>query len=111
MARENTGILMRCGRCLQQSVVSEMKYAKDGTTLVCTNCRGLSIQEHLEKLRRKRQVQFDITPPSSATRYACTSCGFTFSRKNLKPGRCPYCAKATIVEQDSISSASLLDDR
>jgi hypothetical protein len=40
MARENTGILMRCGRCLQQSVVSEMKYAKDGTTLVCTNCRG-----------------------------------------------------------------------
>jgi uracil phosphoribosyltransferase len=69
MARENTGILMRCGRCLQQSVVSEMKYAKDGTTLVCTNCRGLSIQEHLEKLRRKRQVQsFDITPPSSATK-------------------------------------------
>jgi transcription elongation factor Elf1 len=55
MARENTGILMRCGRCLQQSVVSEMKYAKDGTTLVCTNCRGLSIQEHLEKLRRKGQ--------------------------------------------------------
>lgn len=109
MARENTGILMRCGRCLQQVALSEMKYAKDGKTLVCNSCRGLSIQEHLRALKQKNKG-YDASPPTSGKRYACTDCSFTFSRKSRVPTRCPYCAGANLVEKNALSSSRLLED-
>ncbi len=101
---DKDAMLMKCGRCLQQVPLGDMKYAKDGSTLVCMQCRGLTVQEHADAMR------YDASPPLSKTGYACTSCGFTFSRANITPKRCPFCAKETIVLADNISSAKLLED-
>ncbi len=106
---DKDAMLMRCGRCLQQVPLKQMKYAKDGRTLVCLRCRGLGVQEHLDRLRRK-EAGHDASPPVSRTRYACTDCGFTFSRGNLTPKQCPYCGKERVVPQETISGAGLLDE-
>ena len=100
---EKDAMLMKCGRCLQQVALGEMKYAKDGRTLVCQKCRGLSVKEHLEKIKGHAS-------PETKTCYACTACGFSFSRGNITPKRCPYCAKESIVLQEKMSSAGLIDD-
>ncbi len=107
MLRENAGIVMKCGRCLQQVPLGEMRYAKDGKTLVCQRCRGLSIQEHLDRLKRRPAAQ---PPRGGGTRYTCTSCGFAFSRTNIAPTRCPYCARPTVVEAQDVSGSRLLEE-
>lgn len=118
MPQRNDGIMMKCGRCLQNVPLSEMKYAADGKTLVCLTCRGAAVKERLaprlpsgaKPAPKTRPPGYDASPGQKATKYACTSCGFTFSRASLKPQRCPYCAKETVILQDAISSAKLLDE-
>jgi|GEM_PF-2193703 len=113
MVNENTGIIMRCGRCQQQVPLSEMKYAKDGTTLVCRQCRGLTTQEHLAKLRPKEKEPASkgrFEQPRAAVKYQCTNCGFSFIRTNIKPTRCPYCAKPSVIEAKAITSEKLLEE-
>ena len=90
---------IKCGRCLKHVPLKEMKLASDGKTLVCMNCRGASLPE---------EKSFDASPPSKKTAYTCTSCGFEFTRESLKPTRCPYCGKNTVVPKDAVSPASML---
>ncbi len=110
MVRENAAILMRCGKCNQQVMMNQMKYAKDGKTLICQQCQGLKVQEHIAALRAKTQPTTAPKRSQSGMKYKCTSCGFNFARQNIKPTRCPYCAKPTIIEAGQIKVEKLLDD-
>ncbi len=114
MVRENADIIMRCGRCSQQVPMSQMKYGKDGKMLLCPACRGESPQQ-----QARQQPKPAVSPTVSrelheatgpVTRYKCTSCGYNFTRRNIKPEKCPYCGKASVTELSKISSGKLLDD-
>jgi predicted Zn-ribbon and HTH transcriptional regulator len=118
MVDSNANIIMRCSRCQQNVSLSTMKYDKDGKTLICQQCRGLSMQEHLDKLKTKKSAEQAIVKTSErkteslggGTRYRCTSCHYAFTRTNIKPSRCPYCGKDSVVPDSSITGGKLLDE-
>ena len=115
MVESNANIIMRCKRCNQNVPLMEMKYDKDGKSLICRQCRGLSMQEHLDKLKQKKRTQertqeAEAAAKAPGSKYRCTSCGFSFTRGKIKPARCPYCSKDSVVELRQISSEKLLRD-
>jgi DNA-directed RNA polymerase subunit RPC12/RpoP len=109
MVERNVNVKMRCGRCSQQVALNEMKYAKDGKTLICRQCRGVSVQEHAAEQKKMPTSPFESKKPEGST-YLCTSCNYNFTRKNIAPERCPYCGKPTVVERGTITSRKLLDE-
>ncbi len=108
MVRENADIIMRCGRCSQQVPMSQLKYGKDGKMLLCPTCRGESFQSRQQAKPAVSREMHEAAGP--VTRYKCTSCGYNFTRRNIKPEKCPYCGKPSVTELSKISSDKLLDD-
>jgi predicted RNA-binding Zn-ribbon protein involved in translation (DUF1610 family) len=103
MAGENKSILMRCGRCNRQVPIGELKYDRDGKTLLCYQCRGAKP----EPVTESKIIQ---SAEQTRQHYFCTACGYHFTRANIVPQRCPYCGKESIVEEKAVASGRLLDD-
>ncbi len=118
---ENKSITMKCGRCLALVPVNEMKYAKDGKTLVCRKCQNLNVKEAMDApitkpianrsfTRRPTVGKTAIKTPTKTTgaiSFACANCRYRFTRTS-KPLHCPYCGQETVIETKQVSAGNLL---
>jgi len=104
MVGENRSVLMRCGRCSRQVPMGELKYDKDGKTLLCVTCRGAhpEAQAHESKVLQSAE--------QTRKHYFCSACGYHFTRANIVPNKCPYCGKDAVMEEKQVASGRLLDD-
>lgn len=105
MARDNSDIVMKCSRCPNSAPISEMRYAKDGKSLLCPACSGV---KPAPVTTTPKRTELKLNGP--ATKYKCTACSFTFIRSTLKPNKCPYCGKESVVKMSEISSHHLLNE-
>jgi len=106
MPRDNKDIVMKCSRCPNQAPVNQMRYGKDGKSLVCPACQGLTA----DQIQKMNVAKEQITSTGQMKSYKCTSCSYSFTRSTLTPTKCPYCGKQSVVEASAMASHKLLDD-
>lgn len=118
---ENKSITMKCGRCLAMVPVNEMRYAKDGKTLICKDCQNRNVKEAMEAPMKKPvlnaafrtrptvgKAAVKAAPKSTGPQsFACANCRYRFTRTS-KPLHCPYCGQETVIETKQVSAGNLL---
>ena len=97
---------LNCNACKKRTQLNSMKYAKDGSGLVCEDC--LNKQLDGKAIRMKTQVPSYAIPGVNTRNvdgqkkkvdYTCKSCSFKFSRAIdfRGPKLCPNCGKDSIL--------------
>ncbi len=113
-------IQITCKRCGNKTAVRDMKYDMNGKDLICGRCYEIKVAA---AKKPKAAGQYADPPKQKAEfsnplegkreiKYYCPKCKFRFSRKleNGIPKSCPYCGKATLVQEYKGNADQLIKD-
>lgn len=103
-----------CGRCKKRTSVSEMRYDKDGKSLICKECYAYRYNNNkLESFGSERKmIKNEKKDPyeGMVVKYRCNICkqNFTLKRRADIRKRCPFCGRENITDQDTDLDADAL---
>lgn len=96
---EVQNITVTCKNCETKVPLGKTRPSKFGPHVICLNC-----YKELYGLKDEKIIQ---QADPNRTNYACTYCGYKFSRnKDICVDNCPYCGKSTLAQdQPSVCPA------
>ena len=106
---------LTCNSCKKRTALNSMKYAKDGSGLVCEDClsRQLNNGVNVRAMNQPAEKAPVSTVEKKKVAYTCTSCGFKYSRAldfRAQSKICPNCGKGTTVHNLPNDAEKLLKE-
>jgi hypothetical protein len=95
---------LTCNSCKKRVPLGTMRYAKDGSGLICEECLnrqnngGINLKAAISATTPFTKKQIEETPKKKVS-FTCTSCRFKYARALdfRGPKSCPNCGKDTVV--------------
>jgi len=90
---------LNCTSCKRRVPLNTMKYAKDGSGLICEECLDKQVHGVNIKIKPKPIKKYVETSRKKKVSYTCKSCSFRFSRAIdfRGPKNCPNCGKDKVA--------------
>jgi DNA-directed RNA polymerase subunit RPC12/RpoP len=113
---DNENLLIVCRSCNRKILMHNMRPDGTGENMVCNDCykrnspnRTMSISE--VAAAQSQPIRKVVEHKEPMVKYLCTSCKYKFSRKQSQEvGKCPYCGKSSIVMDNQLGAAKLLNE-
>ena len=90
---------LNCSACHRRVAVSDMKYSRDGSGLICDQCsmkQGSGVKLKIKSSTFTKSVDFVAKKKIT---YICTSCNYKYDRVAgfRGPRICPNCSKRQVI--------------
>jgi len=113
---DNENLLIVCRSCGRKVLMHNMRQDGTGENMVCVDCykrnsptKTMSISE--KAAEQSQPLRKSVEHKEPMNKYICTSCKYKFSRKQSQEvGKCPYCGKNTIITDNQLGAAKLLNE-
>ncbi len=90
-----------CSQCKAKVPVNTVKANKTGTDWICIECYNKEHKIKEEPQKSKWQIKEDIKEDKKERNYYCTKCTYSFTRKGIFYGKCPYCGRENTVKMEN----------
>jgi predicted RNA-binding Zn-ribbon protein involved in translation (DUF1610 family) len=109
---ENMFMLMTCKRCGKKTIMKNMRYDKDGSSMICIDCLNKEVQLRDPKTLPTHSEPKKAAKKEAVTKWYCQDCKYHFERKTTaQVSKCPYCGKAGyLMPETKLASDKIIEE-
>lgn len=98
-----------CSQCKAKVPVKSVKANKTGTDWICLDCYGKEHKDSQGSVKSKWVNDFEMEKKTVVNKedekkeksYYCSKCIYSFTRKGIYAGKCPYCGRENTIKLEN----------